>query len=150
MGRSMTQEADAKGRGETQLSLSELIAAPVNRRVMAHVVQEVHRHHKVSLRFGFALSAQDDSSKDTKAGLLAVRFISTTQTVLPPADKQFQFSDRYGHFVYFGTDGRVEYGEFDRDFAVPYHASKLVVTLLPFSNSSVRVVSFSLAIQPEE
>lgn len=146
----MMQEIDEKRQGEVQLPLSELIAAPVDRRVLAHVVQEVRRHHRVSLRFGFALSAQDDPSRAAKAGVLAVRFISTTQTVLPPADGQFRFSDRYGHFVYFGTGGRAEYGEFDRDLAVPYHASRLVVTLMPFSNPSVRVVSFSLAIQPED
>ena len=40
------------------------------------------------------------------------------------------------------------HGEFEREFAVPYDASRFVLTLLPFSNSSTRVGIFSTAIDP--
>jgi hypothetical protein len=128
--------------------LRELIAAPADRRVMLHVVQEVRRHHKVTVRFGFSLEPDADAVKDQKAGLISVRFISTTQTILPPSDKQFRESERYGHFVYFGTTNGLEYGEFEREFMVPYHANRFVVTLLPFSNSSTRISAFSIVVEP--
>lgn len=134
-------------REEVGLPLANLMAPPTDRRVMAHLVHEVRRQEKVSVRFGFALAAQDDLSKDSKAGVLSVRFISTTHTILPPSDKQFRVSDRYGHFVYFGAEGGAEYGEFDRDFVVPYHANKFVLTLMPFSNPTVRIVSLSTTIR---
>lgn len=132
----------------TPVTLNELIAAPADRRVMLHVVQEVRRHHKVTVRFGFSLEPDTDSVKDQKAGVVSVRFISTTQTILPPSDRQFRESERYGHFVYFGTSGGLGYGEFEREFVVPYHANRFVVTLLPFSNSSTKVSAFSIIVEP--
>lgn len=131
-------------------AIDELVAAPTDRRVMLHIVQEVRRQQKVTVRFGFSLEPDADPVKDQKAGVISVRFISTTQTVLPPSDKQFRESDRYGHFVYFGTLGGLTYGEFDREFVVPYHANRFVITLLPFSNSSTKVTSFSIATEPTE
>lgn len=125
-----------------------LIAAPTDRRVLLHVIQEVRRQQKVNVRFGFSLEPAAEAAKDQKAGVVSVRFISTTQTILPPLDKQFRQSERYGHFVYFGTAGDLGYGEFEREFTVPYHANKIVITLLPFANSSTAISAFSLGVDP--
>lgn len=115
-----------------------------------HIVQEVRRHQKVTVRFGFSLVLDQDQQKNLKAGVIATRFISTTQTILPPMDKDFRESERYGHFLYFGIEGDVADAEFKREFAVPHHASQFVFTLLPFSNSSTKLISFSIVVEPTQ
>lgn len=112
-------------------------------------MQEVRRHHKVRIQFGFSIVPEGDSAKDSKAGVVAARFISTTQTVLAPPGKHFRESERYGHFVYFGVEDGSETGEFNFEFVVPYHANKLVLTLMPFSNPSTKLTAFSVDVEEE-
>lgn len=131
-------------------SLNELTATPTGRRVIVHIVQEVRRHHRVTVRFGFSLEPDSDSERNLKAGVLSVRFVSTTDTILPPQDKRFRHSEQYGYFVYFGTEQDATYGEFERELTVPYHANRLVVTLLPFTNSSTKVTNFGITIDPTD
>ena len=125
----------------------QLVAAPDDRRVLFHLMQEVRRHHKVRIQFGFSIVPEGDSAKDSKAGVVAARFISTTQTVIAPPGRHFRESERYGHFVYFGVEGGADTGEFNQKFVVPYHANKLVLTLMPFSNQSTKLTSFVIDIE---
>jgi hypothetical protein len=128
--------------------LAELVAAPADRRIMLHIMQEVRRHHKLSVRFGFSVDpGAGQRGKEHKAGVLSVRFISTANALLPPSDTQLRQSERYGHYMYFGAAAGTEYGEFEHEFDVPYHANKFVVTLMPFTNPTTKLTAFSIAVE---
>jgi hypothetical protein len=140
---SMQADNGAEVGGEMK-DIGDLSAAPRDRRILFHMVQEVRRHDKVDIRFTFSLTPDPEADKNLKAGILSAFFISTTKNVIPPQHKLFRHSERYGHFVYFGLKDDKAKGEFSQQLIVPYHANQLVVSLMPFANATTRLSGITI------
>lgn len=145
----MKEYSTNDGNGADIRLLPGLGAAPKGRRILHHMVQEVRRHDVVKLRFNLSLLPNSEVN-NSKACILSAYYINTSKGMLPPMEKDFRHSERYGHFVYVGVAGDAVSDEFKQEFAVPSHATQLVVTLMPFANPSVRLTGVSMEAGPGE
>jgi hypothetical protein len=127
------------------------IAVPMDRRVLFHSVQEVRVLEQVGFRFAYSLVPHDDAALNRKAAILTAHFLDSAGNVLPPGDRQFRQSDRYGHFIYVGPAEGSEAdvaGELVVRLTAPRGAARVVICLMPFANPTIRIAHAALEIGP--
>ena len=138
----------AKSR-ENDSGVFEPLLLPSQGRVLSHVLLAVKEREKVDLRINFSLAPLDDEARNRKAGVVSVSFLDASENLIEPSHSLLRPSERFGHFAYMGvTDDEVA-GEFRIQLQVPPRAVRLVVTVAPFSNPSLRLAQTAIASGPD-
>lgn len=126
----------------TPEAVVDRITVPAQRRVLFHIVQEVRPKERLVYRFAISFVSHSEDDRNCKAGILTAHFLDVGLRILPPPDKMFRHSERYGYYTYVGLpvdpEGGV-IGEFSGTFDVPLGAARAVLCLMPFSNPSIRL-----------